>query len=298
MKCKIILLAFLYNTILCTQSNSQNLLLPSEPPVGIEARINKVNFFIISKREKGRFDVPTWYNIIRTKLKSIFHGKDFMPIVAKNGNDMCAQIEKKLSKRNAIIGTIWFDSHGKFGKGYSLFTIGEDEYNYRSIKDSSMAAHFVKLAPYISPESKIVIGSCYGGATFRRLTNGYKDTAQMKGDSLMIYIGTLLKNGVVYGSESWVMSRPGLFLKQLSLYGNPGRKRFHDSYYKPAWESVGKWNKYVVAGSDFKPANVISLTSNGKLIEFQKPFCIKKKYRKSIKKIIANLRPGLFKFKT
>lgn len=298
MKCKIILLAFLYNTIVSTHSNSQNLLLPLKPPVGIKARINKVNFFIISKKEKGRFDVPTWYNIIRTKLKSIFHGKDFMPIVANNGNDMCAQVKKKLTKRNAIIGTIWFDSHGKFRKGYSLFTIGEDEYNYRSIKDSSMAAHFIELSPFIGPESNIIIGSCYGGATFRRLTNGYKDTAQMKGDSLMIYIGTLLKNGVVYGSESWVMSRPGLFLKQLSLYGNPGRKRFHDSYYKPAWESVGKWNKYVVAGSDFKPANVISLTSNGKLIEFQKPFCIKKKYRKSIKKIIANLRPGLFKFKT
>lgn len=295
MKCKIILLAFLCNTIVCTQNNCQTLPALLKPGAGLEVRTNSVNFFVISKRQKGRFDVATKYNIVRTKLKKIFHGKNFMPVVAKNGTDMCAQIEKKLKKRNAQIGTIWFDSHGKFKKGYALFTIGENEYNYSSIKDSSLAAHFIKLAPYIGPKSSIIIGSCYGGATFKRLTNRYKDTAHMRGDSLMIYIGMLLKNGVVYGSESWVMSRPGLFLKKMSLYGNPGRKKFHDTYFKPAWESIGKWNKYEVASSNFMPANAITLNSNGQLIEFKNPFYIKKKYKKSIKRTIENLKPGMLK---
>ncbi len=299
MKYKTIYLLFISVLLLAAKAQCQpkqsETLFNNEPAIVAEAKAERINFFIISKRTKGRFDIATKYNIFRTKMKTILHGRKFTAIVAKDGNDMCTKIDKKLRRRNAHIGTIWFDSHGKFKKGYALFTIGTDEYNYQSIKDSNLSAHFKKLSAYIRPGSSIIIGSCYGGATFKRLTNGYRDTARMHGDSLMIAVGNLLQNGVIYGSESWVMSKPGLFLKKKSLYGNPGRKIFRDSYFKPAWEHIGKWNKYTVNSSQFMPANSITLNSNGKLIEFQEPYSIKKKYQKRINKNISKLRPGILK---
>ena len=299
MKCKTIYLLLITVFLVCVEAQGQYKQNNIEPAVQCEStvavEVERINFFIISKRTKGRFDVATKYNVFRTKLKMILHGNKFTAIVARDGNDMCKKVEKKLKKRNAHIGTIWFDSHGKFKKGYALFTVGSDEYNHLSIKDSTRSAHFKKLSSYIGPESSIVIGSCYGGATFKRLVNNYADTALMRGDSLMIFVGNLLQNGVVYGSESWVMSKPGLFLKKKSLYGNPGRKIFRDSYFKPAWEHIGKWNKYVVASKQFMPANALTLNSNGKLIEFHEPHYLKNKYRKRIASTIEKLRPGILK---
>lgn len=253
----------------------------------------KMNFFVISKRKKGRFDLATRYNIFRTKLKSLFHGKTFSPVVASSVADMQQKVEKKLNKRKAVIGTIWFDSHGKYKKGYALFFIGKDEVNHLSVMEGSIQNAFKNLSKYTTDSSRYVIGSCYGVATFRRLINNYTDSTMMKGDSLMIALGGNLQKGTVYGSESWVMSRPGLFLKRLSVYGSPGRKIFHDKVYKPAWEHVGQWNKYSVSNASFKKANAITLNSNGHLIEFEKPYHLKKKYRKNIRKIVRNLQPGL-----
>ncbi len=259
---------------------------------------NALNFFVISKRKKGKFDLATRYNVFRTKMKCVLHGKRFSSIVARNTADMQQQIERRLQKGNSAIGTIWFDSHGSYKKGYALFSIGTDEINYRSINHAQISGSIKKLSLYATSRSRFIIGSCYGGATFARLVNDYKDTTSMRGDSLMISMGDLLQHGVIYGSESWVMSRPGLFLKRLSVYGNPGRKIFHDKYYQPAWEHVGEWNKYSAQHARFERANAITLNSNGQLIEFTQPYQLKKKYKKSIKKIVANLQPDLIHIKS
>jgi hypothetical protein len=115
-----------------------------------------------------------------------------------------------------------------YKKGYSLFFIGTDEVSYKTLADSSVAAAFSPLAGYTTRQSKFVIGSCYGGATYTRSSIDYKDTTRMNGDSLMISLGRIIQNGQVFGSESWVMSKPGLFWRRPATGGNPGRKLFLD----------------------------------------------------------------------
>src|SRR5262245_35739465 len=102
------------------------------------ARNEKLNFFIISKRKKGKLDPATRFNVLRTKLKSIFRPTNFVAIVAEDASRASSKIVHRLKKYNANIGTIWFDSHGAYKKGYSLFYIGHDEISYKNVSDSAI----------------------------------------------------------------------------------------------------------------------------------------------------------------
>jgi len=82
---------------------------------------NKLNFFIVSKRHKGKLDLASRFNVIRTKLKSLFRKKKFVSIVASNAWQASSKIQYRLKKYNARIGTLWFDSHGMYKKGIPCF---------------------------------------------------------------------------------------------------------------------------------------------------------------------------------
>jgi len=256
----------------------------------------KLNFFIISQRKKGKLDPATRFNILRTKIRSLFRPKNFVAIVANDAGNASAKIIHRLEKHNANIGTLWFDSHGVYKRGYSLFFVGHDEINFNSIKDSLISQAFNKLTIYSTGETKLVIGSCYGGATYQRSSVDYKYITRMNGDSLMMALGKYFPQARIYGSESWVMTKPGIFNnKKAAVAGFPKRKLFRDVCYRPAWENIGNWNEYNAATNMFTHVNTISLDSYGNLAMINWRFTQKPGVKKDILKNIARLEADLFK---
>lgn len=255
----------------------------------------KMNFFIISKPKKGKIDLASRFNIFRGKLKGLFRKKKFAAIIARDTKHASVKIQRKLKKYDTRIGTLWFDSHGMYKKGYSLFFIGHDEISYYTLKDSAIALPFQQLAAYSDRETKVVIGSCYGGATYYRYSIDYRDTTRMNGDSLMISLGKIFTAANVYGSESWVMTKPGLFLKRAAVAGFPRRKLFRDICYQPAWKNMGKWNVYNAATNCFASINPVTMDMYGNLMVRTKSYTSKEEVKKDITKKLGKLEPGLYK---
>ncbi len=255
----------------------------------------KLNFFVISKIKKGKLDMATRFNVLRTKVQGFFRRKRLTSIVARDANHAARKIRKRLIQQVGRIGTIWFDSHGMYKKGYSLFQIGKDEFSYKTLKDSSHDDALEQLAGYADDETNVVIGSCYGGATYHRVSIDYKDSTRMNGDSLMISLGKIFNQANIYASESWVMTKPGLFRKKAAVAGFPGRKLFRDICYKPAWENVSKWNRYDARNKSFTKVNPVMLNHNGSLVLSNRSFLSKKAAGKDIAKNLSRLEPGLYK---
>ena len=260
---------------------------------GYEKR--KMNFFIISKPKRGKIDLASRFNIMRGKMKGLFRKKVFVAVVAKNARHASVKVQRKLNKYDGRIGTLWFDSHGMYKKGYSLFFIGHDEVSYYTLKDSAFASPLQQLAAYATDETKVVIGSCYGGATYYRCSIDYKDSTRMNGDSLMIALGRVLRAATVYGSESWVMTKPGLFLERAAVAGYPRRKLFRDSVYQPAWENMGKWNEYNTLTNSFASINPVTMDMYGNLLVRPISYTSKEEVIKDINKMLGKLEPGLYK---
>jgi hypothetical protein len=266
-----------------------------------EERVNtisnkKLNFFIISKRKKGKLDPATRFNVMRTKIRSLLRPKKFVAIIAADADQGSAKIIHRLKKHKASIGTIWFDSHGSYKKGYSLFFVGHDEVSFSNINDSTIADAFNNLASYTSDATKLVIGSCYGGATYQRSSIDYRDTTRMNGDSLMMALGSFFPNAKIYGSESWVMTKPGIFnAKKPAVAGFPKRKLYRDVCYRPAWENIGKWNEYNAATKTFTHVNTVALDSYGNLSVVRRSFNERPATKKDILKNTSRLEFDLFK---
>ena len=256
---------------------------------------NQLNFFIVSKRKKGKLDLATRFNVFRTKLKGFFRPKRFVSVVAKDADYMSTLVQYHLKKQNARIGTIWFDSHGMYKKGYSLFFIGKDEYSYKTLKDAGTIAPLQQLTSYTDEGTKVIIGSCYGGATYSRPSIDYKDTTRMNGDSLMISFGKIFHRAFIYGSESWVMTKPGLFLKKAAVGGYPGRKLFRDYCYQPVWENVGKWNQYNASSDSFQRVNPIAMDIYGNIVVRGESYSEEKNKHTDIAKKLRTLEGGLYK---
>jgi hypothetical protein len=256
---------------------------------------SSLNIFVISKRKKGKVDPATRFNTLRTKLRSLFHRKNFVSITASDADQMSSKVKRQLRKHNATIGTIWFDSHGAYKKGYSLFNIGHTEISPATLENTSISSAFASLSPFTTPRTKLVIGSCYGGATYQRASIDYKDTTRMNGDSLMIRIGKLIGNGEIFGSEAWVMSKPRLFKGRPAAGGAPARKLFLDLCYAPVWERVGQWNRYNAQTESFQKINTVTLDKNGNLLIRGRAYCDEKKFTDDIQKKLAKLQPNLYK---
>ena len=254
-----------------------------------------LNFFIVSKRHKGKLDPASRFNIFRAKMKSLFRQKKFVAIIVRNAQQASDKIQYRLEKYNAGIGTIWFDSHGMYKKGYSLFFIGTDEYSYKTLKDQSTLQPLKQLAVFSNAETRVIIGSCYAGATYYRASIDYKDTTRMNGDSLMIALGNVFEQSRIYACESWVMTKPGLFLKRAAVVGYPGRKLFRDVCYQPAWENMGKWNEYNAATNSFNPINPITLDMYGNAIVRTLSYTNKEVVKKNIARNLKKLEEGLYK---
>jgi hypothetical protein len=289
------LISILFSAAVNAQEN-----LPAETTTGVRPALKtkneKINFFIISKRKKGKLDPATRFNVLRTKVRSLFRPKNFVAIVAGDAEQASAKIIHRLEKYHASIGTIWFDSHGAYKRGYSLFYVGHDEISFKNIQDSSIATSFKKLTSYSTDDTKLVIGSCYGGATYQRSSIDYRDSTRMNGDSLMMALGKFFPKARIYGCESWVMTKPGIFNNhKAAVAGYPKKKLFRDVCYRPAWENVGRWNEYNAATRTLTHVNSIGLDSYGNLSMVRWSFNDKPGTQKGIQKNISKLEADLFK---
>jgi len=255
----------------------------------------QLNFFIISKPKEGKLDLASRFNILRTKVRGFFLKKRFVSIVAGSAEEMKVKIQRSLNRYDACIGTLWFDSHGIYKKGHSLFLIGKDEFNYMSVRDTNYSKPFQLLAPYCTENTSIVIGSCYGGATFRRASLYSSDTLCMNGDSLMMGLAADFKKATVYASESWVMTRPGLFKKGASVAGYPLRKLFRDVVYRPAWENVGLWNEYSTRMQKLLHIPPVTMDKYGDILICHNYYTSKGKVKRKITRKMRKLHPGLLK---
>ena len=268
----------------------------SQNTVVLPEKRQKLNFFVVSKRKKGKLDPATRFNVLRTKIKSLTRPKSFVAIIAADAEQASAKIRHRLQKYNATIGTIWFDSHGAYKRGYSLFYIGHSEINFKNINDSSTATAFARLISYTNYDTKLVIGSCYGGATYQRSSIDYRDTTRMNGDSLMMALGNFFPQARIYGSESWVMTKPGIFNDhKAAVAGFPKRKLFRDVCYRPAWENVGKWNEYNAVTGTLTHVNSVTLDSYGNLAMIRWSYNEKPGTQKDIQKNVSRLEYDLFK---
>ena len=236
-----------------------------------------------------------YFQIARTSIRNLTRRKKFRAIVAGSSKEMAEKVIRKLKKHNATINHLWFDSHGHYAQGYSSFSIGVDDFSYHNIKDTVYTQHIAQLAPYCDTATRIGIGSCYGGATFARPSLKSKDTVFMYGDSLMKGLAEIFLLSTVFGSESWVMTKPGLFKKRFAMAGSPIPRKFRDIVFKPVWERLGKWNSYNPVTRMFNSENCVMLDHDGNIgVRFNSYQSLKKVKRK-IAKNVSQLKPNRLK---
>ncbi len=246
----------------------------------------RMNLYIISKSEKFEF-LP--YTVkIRAWVKSIFYHKRMRVIVA-SGSDMAyCKAAKLLQKHHAVIGNLWFDSHGLYKNGFSSFSIGQDNFSFKNINDTIHTAALRKIAVYTDAETKVGIGSCYGGATFVHPGSATVKSGPMNGDSLMMGMGKIFYGSTIYASGGWVMMKPGIFSDKFGFAGYPLGKRYRTAYWKPVWDHLGEWYSYNAAENVMRNVNTVALNNIGEIkVRYRNYLSLEKAIRKQGKAIAA-----------
>lgn len=224
------------------------------------------------------FHSQAWWN-------QLFHRNRFRFIKAKTIDEAVTRISMIMKKENARIGTLWFDSHAYMARRVSLLELGDVELNYESIKEPWINEKLSAIGKYCDSITAIVLGSCYSGASYHSPGIDRFPSRRMNGDSLMRQIAYIMNHATVYGSVSWVTTKPGLFNARHASAGNPIAKRFKDPKFKHAWDSLGVW-KVFKPGEEFRYVNTVSLNHNASIHIADKAFLDiprnkKKQYKKS-----------------
>lgn len=223
----------------------------------------RLNIYVISKDKK--FELLPFTVKARAFVKSIFSKKRMRIVVASKSEFAAAKIEKLLKKHKAIIGNLWFDSHGLYKKGFSSFSIGEDNFNYKNINDTVHNVSLRKIASFTDATTKIGIGSCYAGATFTHPGSATVKSGPMNGDILMKGVGHIFNGSTIYASGSWVMMKPGIFSDNFGFAGYPLGKKYKKVYWKPVWDHLGEWFSYSTTDNQVRNINTVALTNIGEI---------------------------------
>jgi hypothetical protein len=250
----------------------------------------RLNFMVSPKQKK--FDQAPFSFQLQAILMRKYHKDDFYVIIPGSSKEMVKKITRILKRKNALIGNIWFDSHGHFQRRRSLFEIGEEEFNYKTVRDSAFTVHLKKLATYCDTNTNVGIGSCYGGATYTLPAVEIFPAQRMNGDSLMIGTSKLLSNATVYACESFVMTGVGIMNANYALAGCPGRKKFKDPIYAPVWEKLGEWNCYSGKKGMFEGPVTVSLNPDGSIYVKGKNYLAFQKNKKKLSKKMLMFKRG------
>ncbi len=245
----------------------------------------RINFFVSTRTKK--VDPATKSAQLQAWITNRLQKGKIYSMFVESPKEMEDRITAVLKKYDALIGNIWFDSHGHYNRRRSSFEIGGIEYNAQSITDSSVNIHFRNLAAYCDINTTVGIGSCYGGATYTLpAIEGFPEQ-HMQGNILMMNISRILSNATVFGSESFVMSGPGIFTAGYNLAGYPRMRKFKSPIYKPVWDHLGKWNCYNGKMGTFYPVTTVTLAHDGSIYCKQFEYLtIKNNREKQIKKIL------------
>jgi hypothetical protein len=260
-----------------------------------DAAGDRLNFYIISD-QRTKFGVMLLRMKIKSRVRSFFSKNRMYTVVAKSADSAATRIEKIIKDEgNKKIGNIWIDSHGHYCNGYSSFTIGNDEFNAKNIGDPYHTKALRRIAIYCDEHTQIAIGSCYGGATFTFPGSRNVPAQPMNGDSLMIGMGKIFNRSSIYGCESWVMAKPGIFNNRYALAGYPLNKKFSDVGFKPVWERLGEWHRYQNESGTFEDVNTLGLNKYGEISSLETDYQDLHGKKKTIERKVSNLKPGLFK---
>ena len=269
-----------------TENNSVGRVVNSSP--------HRINFYVVNKPKT--FDLFSKLVIVRARKKGMTRGDKFIVIVARSADEVKTKMMDYLDKKSAMIGSLWFDTHGRYANGYSSFILGQDEFSYKTIHDSTKTRSLRAIAPYCDEYTQVAIGSCYGGATYEKPAHDGKPASRMNGDSLMMGMADVLPGATIYGTEGWVMTKPGIFCKHsYALAGYPLQKRFKDEVYKPVWEHMGVWHSYSSLTKKFETVNTLALTRTGTIRVKSVTYLDKEKSKRRLERNLGKLKPGLLK---
>lgn len=230
-------------------------------PTGVAKK--RINFFVANQTQKP--DLTELSTLLRAKIHARFSKGRFFLIRGRSDSMVICRITGILEAENGLIGSLWLDSHGLYGKGYSLVLVGKTEFNYRNVHDSGYNKHLRALGTYCDEHTIVAIGSCYGGATFDFPAVESFPSRPMRGDSLIIYLSRIFNGATVYGSESWVMVKPGMWKRTYAIGGYPLGRRFYDSMYLPVWQRLGQWNRFSPSKGEIERVNTITLDRKGNI---------------------------------
>lgn len=256
------------------------------------ANKRSINIYVISKDKY--FDITNRLIVWQTKFISLFHHKKLRVIFASSTADAEKKIRALVTRHHYVIHTLWFDSHGKYRKGYSSLMIGNDEYSYKNIADTAYTATLKKIASYCNANTRIGLGSCYAAAdyNFPVAKNGKYES--MHGDSLIKTMGNIFAESDIYASKSWVMAKPFIFGGRNALAGYPLNKEYKDSIFFPAWKSMGEWHRYSQAKKQIEIINTIYLSATGEILINDRTYLTKKKAQRKLARNLKRLRPDLY----
>jgi len=274
---------------------SEETLLNIARPVSSPTSIQRINFYVFNAPKT--LDLFSRLVILRARRQSMTRRDKFIIIKARSSEEAAGKILSYLyQKKNTMIGTLWFDTHGRYANGYSSFILGKDEFSYKTINDTLHTRSIRLLAPYCDVQTKVGIGSCYGGATFEKPAFNGKPATRMNGDSLMIGLAKLLPGATIYGTEGWVMTKPGVFRSySYALSGYPILRKFKDEVYRPVWENMGIWHSYNTLTQKFETVNTLALTRYGSIHIKSVNYMDRKKSPKKLARNLEKLKAGILK---
>lgn len=254
----------------------------------------RYNVFVFSRQKK--FNLALFLVKSSTGFSSLFNKK--IRVVKIKSPEQLAQKIVSLMENNPdkMIGNLWFDSHGIYITGHSLMIIGKDTINYQTIVSERIRRSLSELSAYCDEKSTITIGACYSAASFVRPANDKLKGSRMNGDSLMKELGDIFPLSPIFGSMSWIMTKPFLLGKKWGLAGYPMDLKFRDEIYKPAWERMGMWRMYDPITLSFRDLNTVYLDSDGSIKENTTSYLDFPKAQRKQQKNLKKLKPGMYKF--
>lgn len=254
-----------------------------------------INFYVITKEKTHKLQLAVFSTVIRARIRAFLDRKRFYVITAVSSENAAEQMVRILERRHKTIDNLWFDSHGHYKNRYSSFRIGQDIFSYKNICDSTETRFLKVIAGYCTENTRVAIGACYAGADYDFPATDSTAATPMRGDSLMIGLGRIFYKSTVYASESWVMSKPGIFANKFAFAGYPLEKYHLDSIYAPVWKNLGCWKGYSVAEGKIFKVSTISLNRWGDIRFRERDFRELEKTKKVIADRLSRLQGGLIK---
>lgn len=230
--------------------------------------------------------VQAWWN-------QLFHRRKMRVIVVKTMEEAVERIEQLMVKEKAMIGDIWFDSHGHMGRRLAVLEIGDVELNYESIREPWISKKVSAIGRFCDSSSRVVLGSCYSAAGYFSAGAEGFPPRRMNGDSLMMEAAPLFNGATIFGTVSWITTRPGFFNGRYASAGNPWAKRFKDTRFSGAWDSLGSWKSYGQKNG-LRLCNTVSMDHSAEIRIQEKAYLDIPKYKKRQQKRIGRLKEGNF----